>query len=383
MKKIKVQLDFNITNRTHSLYHSFFNYPPEGVEYKKSEFRGINERNYSYLGKIYWRIVKIFPIIEKFHQNIGDFLRKEAGFDLVHFTFHIGNTKKPCIVDYENAYNFIDIRDKENKNDKRKAIKILNKKNVKYLMPINKEALKSFNLFFGDKIKKPQEIIYPTIFIPEESRKYVKKENIIIFIGSSNIVTNKAFYIKGGFETLLTFEKLSLKYPNYKFIIVSKIPEEIKINPRENLIIKEVLPQKELWRIMEKSQIFVQPNYHAPTMAYLEAMWFRLPIITYDCWANDEYVNNKNGVLIEPKKINHIDKYNVPFYTRDTINKIKENVSENSKKIEKEVIKLINNPQLRTKMGKNGLKEVTKGRFSLKKRNEKLLKIYKEALNNG
>lgn len=380
---IKVQLDFNVTKKPHSLYNSLFNNPPEGVEYKKSEFRGINEKNYSSLGKIYWKIAKAFPFVEKFHQRTLDVLRKENGFDLIHLTFHLGNTKKPCVIDYENAYNFIDIRNRENKKDKKNAIKILDKKNIKCLMPINNEALKSFKLFFGEKVRKPQEVIYPTIFIEENLRKKVKKENIMIFIGSSNIATSKAFYIKGGSETVLAFERLSLKYPNYKFMIISKIPEELKIKTRKNLIIQNVLPQKELWEIMNKSLIFVQPNYHAPTMAYLEAMFFRMPIITYDCWANNEYVNEKNGILIKQKEIGHINRHNIPIYDENIINKIKENAIENSKEIEIEIEKLIKNPKLISKMGEEGFKEVTKGKFSLKKRNEKLLKIYKEALNNG
>jgi len=135
--------------------------------------------------------------------------------------------------------------------------------------------------------------------------------------------------------------------------------------------------------VMNKSLIFVQPNYHAPTMAYLEAMFFRLPIITYNCWANDEYVDKNNGILINPENINHINKYNIPQYTPDTIKKIIKNGDKNSKKIEKEIINLINKPNLIKKMGENGFKEVTKGKFSIEKRNEKLLKIYKEALNNG
>ena len=72
MKKIKVQLDFNITKKTHSLYHSFLNNPPEGVEYVKSEFVGINDRSYSTLGKIYKNVVKIFPFVSRFHQKFND-----------------------------------------------------------------------------------------------------------------------------------------------------------------------------------------------------------------------------------------------------------------------------------------------------------------------
>ncbi len=380
MKKIKVLLDFNITNRTHSLYHSFFNNPPEGVEYKKSEFRGINDKNYSKLGKIYWRIVKVFPIIEKFHQNIGDFLRKESGFDLVHFTFHLGNTRKPCVVDYESAYSFIDIRNKENRKDKRKATKLLNKRNVKFLMPIHEEALKSFNLFFKGKIKKPQEIVYPTIFIPENFRKYVKKENRVVFISTSNNLNDQAFLIKGGLETIKSFEKLAKKYPNWEFLILGKIPPYIEHKFPRNIILKEGVPREEMWKIFNESSVFVQPCYQAPAMAFLEAMWFKLPIITYNVWGNSEYVDSFNGILINPEEINHIDKNNIPVYTEEVLNKIKKNANKNSIKIEKALEKLMENKRLREKLGENGFQRVSNGKFSIDKKNEKLRKIYKEAL---
>jgi len=266
------------------LYNSFFLYPPKGIEYKKSEFRIINEKNYTTIGKVYKKIVKVLPFMSKFHQKANDALRKDNECDLIYFSMHLGETRKPFVLDYEHAYNFIDIKDPLNKNIKEEVLRKFNQKNLKYLLPINNEALKSFNLFFRElKNKLHQEVIYPTIFIDESLRKRVKKEKIIIFIGSANISTSQAFYIKGGFETIKAFENLSKKYPDYKFMIISKIPEEIKIQNREDLIIKDVLPQKELWEILNKAQIFVQPNYHAQTMAYLEAMFFSLPIITYDC----------------------------------------------------------------------------------------------------
>ncbi|HQJ56494.1 MAG TPA: glycosyltransferase [Caldisericia bacterium] len=381
---LKVQLDFNITKKTHSLYHSFFNNPPDGVEYTKSEFVGVNEKSYSTLGKMYKKIIKIFPFVSKFHQNLNDILRKDSGADLIYFSMHSGKSNKPFVIDYEHAYNFIELNDRYNSKNKKYSIKRLNNKNLKKLLPINEESLKSFRLFFGDKVRKSQEVIYPTLFIPKEFRKVAKKEKIIISIGSSNITNDLAFYIKGGYETLKAFENLSKRYKNYKFVIISRFPKDINFNSKQkNLIIHDVLPQKELWEIMNKSLIFVQPNYHAPTMAYLEAMFFRLPIITYNCWANNEYVNEKNGILINPKELNHINEHNVPIYTEETINKIKESAEENSKKIEKEIINLINNPKLIKNMGENGFKEVTEGKFSLKNRNEKLLKIYKEILNDG
>ena len=381
MKTIKVQLDFNITKRIHSLYHSFFNNPPEGVEYVKSEFRGINEKNYSYLGKIYKKTVKIFPFVSRFHQNIIDILRKEKGIDLIHFTFHLGETKKPCVVDYENVYNFIKVNETEDKRLKNKAINRINKKNIKYLMPIHNEALKSFKLLFGNSVNKPQEIVYPTIFIPEEFRKNIKKENKIIFISTSNITDyDDVFLIKGGYETILAFEQLSKKYSNWEFLVLGKIPKYLERKFPKNLIFKEGVPREEMWNIFNKSKIFVQPCYQAPAMSFIEAMWLKLPIITYDCWANNEYVNKDNGILIQPEKIDYINKYNIPEYSKETFDKIRENSKKNSKKIKRAIEKLIKNDKLREKLGNNGFKEVLEDKFSIDKKNEKLRKIYKEAL---
>lgn len=381
MKKIKVQLDFNITKKTHSLYHSFFNNPPDGVEYIKSEFVGVNEKSYSTLGKIYKKIVKILPFVSKFHQTINDILRKDSGADLIHFTFHLGNTKKRCVADYETGYSFINIKDKENNLVKKRIIRKLNKKNLKYLMPIHKESLKSFKLLFGDKVKKPQEIIYPTIFISEEFRQNVKRKNRIIFISTNNILEDQIFLIKGGLETLIAFKKLAKKYPRWNFTILGKLPSNIKMDFPKNLLLINSLPREEMWKIFNESKIFVQPCYQAPAMAFLEAMWFKLPIITYNCWANDEYVDDKNGALINPESINsYIDKYNVPDYTKDVLERIKENSNKNSIKIEKAVEKLIKNDNLRKKLGENGFNRVSKGKFSIDKKNEKLKKIYGYAL---
>ena len=383
MKKIKVQLDFNITKKTHSLYHSFFNNPPEGVEYVKSEFVGINDRSYSTLGKIYKNAVKIFPFVSRFHQKFNDILRKDSGSDLIHFTFHFGNTKKRCVVDYETGYSFINIKDKENKLVKNRMIRKLNKKNLKYLMPIHKESLKSFKLLFGDKVKKPQEIVYPTIFIPEEFRKPIKRKNRIIFISTSNILEDKIFLIKGGLETLIAFEKLAQKYPKWNFTILGKTPSTIKKDLPKNVTLMGLLPREEMWKMFNESKIFVQPCYQAPAMSFLEAMWFKLPIVTYNCWANDEYVDEKNGILINPElPNNYIDEYNVPNYPKDVLEKIKENSDTNSKKIEKAVEKLIKNNKLREKLGENGFNRVSIGKFSIDKKNEKLRKIYETALKN-
>lgn len=383
MKKIKVQLDFNISKKIHSLYHSFFNNPPKGVEYQRSGFRGINDNTYPILGKTRKIILKIFPFGKIFERKIIHLLRKETGADLIHFTFHLGDTRKPSVIDYESAYNFVDVKDKSSKKVKERMIAKLNAPNIKFLMPINEEARKSFKIFFGEKIQKTQQIIYPTIFIPEKYRQPVLRKKKIVFVSTSNILDEKVFFIKGGPDTLYAFEHLSKKYPAYEFVILGKVPKRFINNFPKNMTLIESVSREKMWEMFNESEIFVQPSYQFPAMAFIEAMFFKLPIVTYNGWANSEYVDSSNGILIEPLPTKHVDENNVPDYTLEVLDKIERNAKSNSNLICKAIEKLMSNPNLRKKLGQNGFRRVTSGKFSIKKKNEKLRKIYEYALKNN
>jgi len=379
MKEIKVQFDFKITEKHHSLYNSYFKCPPKNIIYTKAEFKGINRKNYSLIRKFYKFLKKRTKISSNFERRIKDFLRKKKEVDLIHFANHIGKTKKPFVADYEHFGSFIGNKYYDKKITEN-AKRLLLKKNLKFLLPISHIALESFKKNFKDLNKKiKQEVVYPTIYIPKKYLKKNKKEKIVVFGGSANIITESIFYHKGGYETLLAFDKLSQKFPHYKFIFLGYVPKRIKIPKRENLIIKKILPLEKLYELLNKSEIFIQPNYAVPATIFLIAMYFKLPIITYDTWGNKEYVSSNSGILLKPK-INITNEFGIPTLSENNLKKIRENSGENSKKIIKAVEKLIKNEKLRIKMGEEGYKKVTKGKFSIEKRNKKLRKIYEEAV---
>ncbi|MCK5624611.1 hypothetical protein KAI04_02115 [Candidatus Pacearchaeota archaeon] len=380
MKKIKVLFDYKITKKFHSLYNSYFEYPPQKIIYSKAKFKGISKRTYSPLRTMYkflkTPLNKIFP---GFERKVKDSLRKEKNVDLIHFANHIGKTNKPFVMDYEHVSPFIR-SDFYNEKAKKEGEKLLSQKNLKFLLPIHNEALKSFKLYFKDSnLKVNQKVLYPVTFIPENERKKVEKEEIVIFGGSSNIKNDISFYIKGGYETLFAFEKLAKEFPRTKFIYLGQVPSSIKIKKYKNIIVKEVIPLKKLYELLNKSKIFLQPCYATPAMMFLIAMFFKLPIITYDSWANKEYVDSKSGLLIKPEtKI--MDKFNIPITSQKTIIKIKKDVQKNSLNIRNAVKYLLDNESKRKKMGEEGFKKVTKGKFSIEKRNKKMRKIYEESL---
>ena len=114
-------------------------------------------------------------------------------------------------------------------------------------------------------------------------------------------------------------------------------------------------------------------------MMFLIAMFFKLPIITYDSWANNEYVDSKSGILIKPKT-DIMDEFNIPSNSLETISKIKKNGLKNSLEINKTIRFLLKNEDKRKKMGEEGFKKVTKGKFSIEERNKRIKEIYEKAL---
>ena len=378
-KQIKVQLDYKITKKFHTLYDSYFKYPHKGVIYKKAEFKGIGKITYFPLRFIYKFLKNTLRISLNFEQKVTDALRKEKDVDLIHFANHIGKTNKPCVADYEDIGSFIE-GDYSNKKLKTNIKKLLSQKNLKFLLPINNAALRSSKKYFKDfNLKINQKVLYPVTFVPENKRKKVKKENIVVFGGSSNIKNDKLFYTKGGYETLLAFERLIKKDPKSKFIFLGNIPSSIKIKKYKNLIVKEVVPLNELYKILNKSKIFLQPCYVTPAMMFLIAMFFKLPIITYDVWANKEYVDKSNGILIKTNT-NILNEFNIPSDSLEIISKIKKDAFKNSLKIEKAIEDLLINEKKRRRIGEEGFKKVTVGKFSIRERNKKIKEIYEEAL---
>jgi len=231
-------------------------------------------------------------------------------------------------------------------------------------MPWTYATKKQILKFFPDKkIEEKIEVVYPAVPLPKVKKK--KKNFIgILFVG-------RYFYRKGGLITLEVFRRLLKEYDNIKCFFISPVPDKIKAEyMHENLIFYDLIPQKELFnKIYPLCDIFVCPGFSDSFgFNFLEAMSFGLPIITVDGFAREEIIENeKTGFII--KKIRKID-----------ITKIGKNERGIISYMIKKVEELIENQTLREKMSKECIKLIKKGKFSIKRRNKKLKKIYEEAL---
>jgi glycosyltransferase involved in cell wall biosynthesis len=166
----------------------------------------------------------------------------------------------------------------------------------------------------------------------------------------------------------------------------SYVPKKIKTKYEKykNVrIIDKILPWSVLEAEFKSADIFLFPSHNTPGLAILDAMSYELPVITTDVWANPELVNDgKSGFII--KKSDNIQYYANNFIPNWSAPKSLEIIK---KMIDQEVVHelvkktsiLIEDENLRRKMGKVGRNETETGKFSIEKRNKKLKRIFDEA----
>jgi len=362
-EKIKVYLQYPWKFPDSPYYKYLIDCHPEGIEFqntKKQKGVIINKR-------FFWFSNFLKRNIRKWTNNLSleipnAHLSPKGDYDLIHCCHCLSkNTDKPWIADIEMISSFA-VSKWDTVEGQEKVKKILLDKNCKKIMPwtehIKKEILKIY-----PEIKEKIEVIYPAVPIIKNLKKPKNKKLKIIFIARS-------FDIKGGPIALEVLDQLRQKY-DIEGIIVSNVPKKLKVK-YPNLKIYNLIPQEELFKLMEKSDLFLYPS-SVDTFGFslLEAMAFGLPIITintnYTMSRKEIIKHNKTGLIFDIKeKVNY---RKISRINNKAIALMFEGCS-----------KLIENNSLRKKMSKECIKTIKEGKFSITERDIKLKRIYKEVL---
>ncbi len=392
MDEIKVSINNSI--EFHKGYHyELLNNPPDNTKYIiEPDFRipivetifapdvfsnnsnCLNYKNYTVLKKKKWK---------KLDYDYFPYFREPK--DLIHSVNRPIISKKPYIIDLDMlAYpwlyykyeweecKFLKRNWAQNSLSKssKKRINILKNfmlnKYCKKLLPWSKWLERRMKQFLKDKeIVEKIEHLYPALTSVDVEKQ--KNDNIVLFCCAGG----GYFYKKGGDNMFEAFDKIKDKY-DIQLIYVGEVADNYykRYSQYDNITIyRKRINKEKLFEIYQSSDIFVLPTrMETFGMVLLEAMNFKLPVITTVgnlVPVSDEIVeNNVSGYLVEQKN----QKYpnfagQLDFET--FLEKIKV---------------LIENDNLRDKMGKAGKKEITHGKFNIKKRNKKLRKIYEEAI---
>jgi len=363
MKKIKIYLQYPWKFPDSPYYKYLIDNPPENVEYLniKKQKGVITSKKFFWFSNFLKRNIRKFVVLFKLSIPNAHLTKTKQKFDLIHCAHCLSLNKGPWVGDFEGPWQF-SVSGEYSQSGKRLMGRILKKENCKKIIAWTKAAKNNILKEFPET-KGKVEMVYPAVFVPKIKKKKHKQINLL-FVG-------RYFYAKGGLHALEVFDKLTKKYENVKAIIVSEIPKVVKEKYSRNKKIEfyGLIPQKELFDLYSKSDIFIYPGYSDSFgFMYLEAMGFGIPVITVDGFAKKEIISEGETGFV----INRLEKINPKIIGP----KEKQLINEIIKKADR----LIKNKKLREKMSKNSVETIKKGRFSIKERNTKLEKIYEKAL---
>lgn len=387
---MKVFLDF-VSNRHHTLYDELINYPPQGIEYQISSRKIHSTRMWKLGSSVYTNLPEMLkPILRDVYASTFNFYirvsKEDENVDLIHVcnTFIAPRKDRPWVLDIENigpsttggdlsAFRLL----------KKKIEKVLSSNYCKKIMPWTNTGKKTMEAFLDVKnFKDKIEVVYPAIHAVSQQPKHENEKITMLFMGS--ITNPKNFFFKGGEYALKCFEVLSKKY-DIQLIVRSVVPKAIKKKYqkfRNIVFVGNVLPKNKLYELYAKSDLSLLPGHVYPLMATLESMAFGLPIVTIDGVANAEFVEHgKTGFLARPSK--HVlttDPISFCWIAkkmqrhRILVDPIVVN------ELTEYIVTLIENDSLRKNMSKQAKKRIENGDFSIKVRNQKLKRIYEEAV---
>lgn len=377
----------------HSLYRGLLDFPPEGYQFVTRGLAPTKRQNL------------VFDLDRKF-RNIpgggGTWLRlktlqylairiiqdmqagSKANPDLIYASQQLTSARMPWVVDFEyvNALvNYGDIR-----LCKRFVQRALASKWCKKILPWSDWAKRTLYRSldcgsFKEKIEMIHFAASPKDFVKTEKDDKVR----LLFVGSTNQFNFLNFEWKGGYEVVDAFLTLSKKYDGLELVMRSWVPPEIQkkcTNRPDTKVFSTPLSEDALARLYASSDVFLFPTHLNLGMAILEAMSYELPVIAVSLYDVPEAIQDmKTGVLLKPSP-------NVPYYTWngapnhndwELLQRIRRSRAWMVDQIVEKASVLIEDSSLRKRLGREARQRIEQGEFSIKKRNEKLKRVFDEA----
>ena len=382
---------FEPAGRIHSSQQALIDYPPDGYQLITSKTlldKRVVDSDFMF-HKLRLQVLDRLLPLNLAKARLDTLIRRiPEDIDLIYAYNHTIFRKKPWIVNVEWAHVLVGRDIRYFARYKRTVERLLASEYCKKILTWTEMAKKSILVNFDcADFEHKLEVVPPAVHSKDFIKDYSHDKVILLFVGSAN--DPEDFEIKGGKETLQAFTILSRKYDNLELIIRAKLPDHIrsKYAGTSNIkIIEEILPWQLLEEEFKQADIFIFPSHLLQNTVVLDAMSYELPVVATEIGASGgEYVEDGvTGFIVASSE-------RVPYFmanfilTSETIYRsqlIKATQSVEDRVVDELVAKtslLIENPDLRRKMGKAARREVNHGRFSIGERNKRLKRIFDEA----
>jgi len=239
------------------------------------------------------------------------------------------------------------------------------------------------------ELERKIHVIYPAVPARSFHKEYRRDGPLrILFVSSANIDSVWQFRDKGGLVLLEAYKALRKRFGKLELIIRSRVPAEVCAEYRAEhgiRFVQDVLPWGEFEALFQSADIFVCPAHLTPSMTFLDAMSYELPIVTTDVWSSPEIVEDgRTGLLVHHPEahryiVDSVAHYDWPAFRQERVRVHPDLVAG----IVERVSVLVENPDLRREMGRAGRREVEQGKFSIARRNKELKRLLDEAIQSA
>lgn len=372
MNKIKITL----RKGYHSAFDDLVKYPPKGVDYfipnlvttSKNKTVSLLKRK---LFRLYTRMA---------NKPHSIYVPTRSDTQLIHAcSGMIPTNNSPWVLDIEHVNSFVGFQPGRHlASVKKKVESFLASDNCKKIMPWSEAGkISLLNGLDARKFEHKIEVVYPAL-APVEAKKIKHDRPTVLYIGNN-------FFEKGARELLQAFDRIKSRV-DLKLVMVSNVPKDyVKKYGEEVEFYEPNIPRQKILReFYPRSDIFVLPSYHDTFgMVYEEAMSTMTPSIATNVFAIPEILEDAGMILKSP--VSYYNSKNLfnwesweEFGSFIRAHQFPEFVD----KLGKAMVKLVEDDSLRKKMARRGREIVERGKVSIETRNEKLRRIYEEAIRN-
>lgn len=376
----------------HPINESIVNHPPEGFEIRSnmstSQFSIVREYEKGY-GLIKRAATLAYDLL-----GLPRLIWIRQPCDLLHTSSGvIPLNRRPWVVGVEYASSFVGLQEEKMQNQAllRKVARYLSSDYCKKVLPFSEACKKSIENAYRaylDGFAHKIEVLYPAMEPwTQPPRPRGESPLRLLFVSGH-------FFDDGGREVTRAFEILEKKYDLELHMVVSApehhrtefqaVLNKYSSHPRIRLATGKV-PRKLLFEnYYSQADIFVMPSYrHLFGYVLPEAMATGLPVVAVDVFALPEIVeNNVNGFVVRsPLSAFDQDFLRTPRFLADYRRRvISGEVTEVTEGLVEKLSILIEDENLRKRMGEESRRMVETGKFSIVEQQRRLKRIYDEAL---